>query len=192
MKLPSPFRTVLSKVGDSLRSSIPEYSFIPNQDFKGTDAPSRTNVKPDEGFCPTCGNPIVTRTDVGQTSYHNATTCRLVNLALAEMGASFDQMIRIEVYPDWGPLKGYYSPLDPYTIHVAEEAYSRFPEYIIFHETKHLVDCLRKGWSEEETPDPFARNLCARHGYGCPPGPPNQPVMPQFGGQVGLNSRFTY
>jgi len=193
MKLPSPFRPVLSKLGNSLRSSIPGYRFIPNQPFKASNARQRTTERLDEGFCSTCGNPIMKRTKAGQTTYHNATTCKLVNLALAEMGASFNQMIRIEVYPNSGPLKGYYSPFDPYTIHVAEEAYSRFPEYIIFHETKHLVDCLTKGWSEEDSPDPFARNLCARYGYECPPpGPPNQSMMPQFGQQIGLSSRFAY
>jgi hypothetical protein len=192
MTSPSLFKAVLSKLGDTLRSSIPGYRFIPNQDFKATGVQQPIVEKDEEGFCSTCGKPIVKRNEGGQIAYHNASTCRLVNLALTEMGVSLDQMIRIEVYPDSGPLKGYYSPFDPYTIHVAEEAYSRFPEYIIFHETKHLVDCLTKGWSEEDTPDPFARNLCARYGYGCPPsGPPDQSIMPQFGQQIDLNSRFT-
>lgn len=185
----------MKKVGDSIQSSFPGYRFLRRDDFKDDLSPERRIEKTDQGFCSTCGSPISTGAEGEYSSFHNTATCRLVNLALGEMGASFDQMIRVMVYPNSGPLKGYYSPFEPFTIHVAEEAYSLYPEYIIFHETKHLVDCLTKGWSEEETPDPFARNLCAKYGFRSPPPMPHNP-MPQTsyqpGQQVGLNSTFGY
>lgn len=119
--------------------------------------------------CPSCGSPIVLGTTKGLSWSHNVETCRLVNIALSELGVSVGQFILVDVYSSSGPLKGYYFPADPYTIHVSEEAYSQFPQYIIFHETKHLVDCLTKGLSDENTPDPFARSLCAKYGFRCPP-----------------------
>jgi hypothetical protein len=100
---------------------------------------------------------------------HNVETCRLVNIALAEMGASYAQFIRVSIYHHTGPLKAFYSPSDPYTIHISDQAYSQYPHYTIFHETKHLVDCMTKGWSEEGTPDTFARSLCEKYGFRCPP-----------------------
>jgi len=100
---------------------------------------------------------------------HNPRTCKLLNIVLAELNFTLEQEIRVEIYPGTGPLRGYYSTSDPYAIHISEEAYSRYPEYIIFHETKHLVDCLTKGWSEEGTPDRFARGLCIKYGYDPPP-----------------------
>lgn len=119
--------------------------------------------------CPSCGMSI----EGGETKQmywtHNAETCRLVNLVFLELGVSFDEFIRVEIYPASGPLRGYYTTLNPYTINISDEAYAQFPEYIIFHETKHLVDCLTKGWSEEGTPDQFARFLCLKCGYRCPP-----------------------
>lgn len=123
----------------------------------------------DKTSCPSCGMPIGSYSTDGLSWSHNSETCRLVNIVLAEVGVSFDQFIRVNIYAHFGPLKGYYSPADPLTIHISDQAYSQFPEYIIFHETKHLVDCLTKGWSEEGTPDSFARSLCAKHGFRCPP-----------------------
>jgi len=192
MTFVTALRATLRKLGDSVRSSIPGYRFVPNDDFKPPCAPQRNTEMNGEGFCSTCGSSISRLAESGFTSFHNAVTCRLVNIALSEMGVSFDQMIRVDVYPDSGPLKGYYSSFEPFTIHVAQEAYSLYPEYIIFHETKHLVDCATKGWSEEHTPDPFARDLCAKYGYRCPPYPPHQQVGLQFGQSVGLNSTFTH
>ncbi len=143
------------------------------------DSPQETQQGP--LACPVCGTPIGSSSLHGSVSSHNIHTCRLVNMALAEMGVSYNSPITIDIYSNPGPLKGYYTPTDPFTIHVSEDAYSLFPEYVIFHETKHLVDCMTKGWSEEDTPDPFARILCAKHGYKCPP-PHMQPQWEQFGG----------
>jgi len=192
MTFVTSFRATLRKLGASLHSSTPGYRFIPNHDFTPASTMDRKTSHDEASFCSTCGSPVSRKIDGGLTLSHNTVTCRLVNLALSEMGASFDEMIRVEIYPDSGPLKGYYSPYEPFTIHVAQEAYSLYPEYIIFHETKHLVDCVTKGWSEEETPDPFARNLCSKHGYKCPPpAPTHQQLAPQFGQPVPLNN-FTY
>ncbi len=124
--------------------------------------------------CPCCRMPLVTKTENHLTMSHNVRTCQLVNLALANLGISLDQCVQVRIYPYFGPLKGYYSPANPFTIHISEEMYQLFPEYVIFHETKHLVDCLGKGWSEESSPDPFARELCGRYGFRCPP--PHQSV----------------
>ena len=99
---------------------------------------------------------------------HNPETCRLVNLVLSELGVRIPQTIRINVYPGAGPLRGFYFTGDPYTVHISEDAYSNLREYVIFHETKHLVDCLQFGRSEEVTPDHFARTLCLKYGYRCP------------------------
>jgi hypothetical protein len=103
---------------------------------------------------------------------HNSETCRLVNLVLGELGVSFAHMLRVEIYYGAGPLRGFYFTADPYTIHISEGAYSEYREYIIFHETRHLVDCLTMGQSEEVTPDRFARYLCAKYGYAYPPDNP--------------------
>jgi len=127
--------------------------------------------------CPSCGSPISQTITSGGEISHNSETCRLVNLVLAELGisfGSFGQMIRVEIYPGAGPLRGFYFTADPYTIHISEGAYADYREYIIFHETKHLVDCLTRGHSEEVTPDQFARYLCTKYGYRIPadnPGP---------------------
>jgi len=118
--------------------------------------------------CPSCGAPISHTVTSDETITHNSETCRLVNLVLAELGISFGQMIRVEVYPGAGPLRGFYFTADPYTIHISEGAYSDYREYIIFHETKHLVDCLTRGQSEEVSPDMFARYLCRKYGYRIP------------------------
>jgi len=119
--------------------------------------------------CPTCAAPLAETGDAYEYVRHNPETCRLVNLALFELGVEIRQTVRINIYPGAGPLRGFYFTGDPYTIHVSEEAYARLREYIIFHETKHLVDCLEFGRSEELTPDRFARSLCVKYGYGCPP-----------------------
>lgn len=122
----------------------------------------------DLAACPVCGTRLTPRPTNGAYCFHNPKTCSIVNLALAEMGVTFDHLIRVNIYNHSGPLKGYYFQGDPYTIHIADEAYSQFPEYTMFHETKHMVDCLTKGWSEEVTPDSFARALCAKYGFRCP------------------------
>jgi len=133
----------------------------------------------DEGFkfCPTCGVPVSQDHTQEESVNHNVETCRLVNLVLSELGVSLVQTIRVDIYPGAGPLRGFYFTADPYSIHISEEAYSQMREYIIFHETKHLVDCLTLGRSEEVTPDDFARSLCTRYGYRCPP---ENPVTPWF------------
>jgi len=118
--------------------------------------------------CPTCGNLLSETHALDEVVTHNVDTCRLVNLALSQLGVSLEQTIRVDIYPGAGPLRGFYFTADPYSIHVSEEAYSQLREYIIFHETKHLVDCLTIGRSEEITPDQFARSLCVKYGYRCP------------------------
>lgn len=145
------------------------YSQLVRVDPEQTSEAMELEPPGEHSFCPCCGAPIVQGTSNGLSWSHNVRTCRLVNLALSDLGITLDQSLRVNIYGDTGPMKGYYSVTDPYTIHISEEAYSRYPEYIIFHETKHLVDCLAKGWSEEGTPDPFARSLCAKHGYEAPP-----------------------
>ncbi len=120
---------------------------------------------------------------------HNPQTCRLVNIVLREMGVSLEHQIRVEIYPGTGPLGGFYVTVDPYTIHISDDAYTHFPEYIIFHETKHLVDCLTKGWSEEGTPDGFARALCVKHGYRWPP---PQQTTPMFSMGPGFEGNARY
>jgi len=119
--------------------------------------------------CPTCRVPLSDTRNRYEHVMHNPETCRLVNLALSELGVKIPQTIRINIYPGAGPLRGFYFTGEPYTIHISEEAYSQLREYIIFHETKHLVDCLQFGRSEEVTPDHFARSLCLKYGYRCPP-----------------------
>ena len=119
-------------------------------------------------FCPTCGVPLSETHTQDESVTHNAETCRLVNLVLSELGVSLERTIRVDIYPGAGPLRGFYFTADPYSIHISEEAYSELREYIIFHETKHLVDCLTIGRSEEVTPDHFARALCVKYGYRCP------------------------
>jgi hypothetical protein len=133
--------------------------------------------KADGGFkcCPTCGEPLSETHTVDESVTHDVETCRLVNLVLSELGVSLEQPIRVDIYPGAGPLRGFYFTADPYSIHVSEEAYSQLREYIIFHETKHLVDCLTIGRSEEITPDQFARSLCIKYGYKCPIGDPATP-----------------
>ena len=121
-------------------------------------------------FCPTCGVPLSETHTQEESVTHNAETCWLVNLVLSELGVSLERTIRVDIYPGAGPLSGFYFTADPYSIHISEEAYSQLREYIIFHETKHLVDCLIIGRSEEVTPDHFARSLCIKYGYRCPPG----------------------
>ncbi|MGP8126676.1 MAG: hypothetical protein ACLP9D_02605 [Candidatus Bathyarchaeia archaeon] len=132
------------------------------------------NAKTDVGFklCPTCSVPVSESHPQGEIVTHNVETCRLVNLVLSELGVSVEQTIRVDIYPGAGPLRGFYFTADPYSIHISEEAYSQLREYIIFHETKHLVDCLTIGRSEEITPDHFARSLCIKYGYTCPIGEP--------------------
>jgi hypothetical protein len=121
------------------------------------------------GNCPSCGSPMESGRTGEYAWSHNVQTCRLVNLALAEIGFSLSQPILVNVYAGRGPLKGFYFPADPFTIHISEDAYYLFPEYTVFHETKHLVDCLTKGWSEEASPDPWARSLCLKYGFRYPP-----------------------
>jgi hypothetical protein len=123
----------------------------------------------DAGTCPICSAPIHQTSSEYESLTHNPETCRLVNLVLLELGITIPQTIRVNIYPGAGPLRGFYFTADPYTIHISEDAYTQLREYVIFHETKHLVDCLRFGRSEELTPDRFARSLCLRYGYRCPP-----------------------
>jgi hypothetical protein len=125
--------------------------------------------------CPTCRVPLSEVHTPYESVTHNVETCRLVNLVLSELGVSIEQTVRVDIYPGAGPLRGFYFTADPYTIHVSGEAYAQLREYIIFHETKHLVDCLTIGRSEEITPDRFARSLCGKYGYACPP---ENPVTP--------------
>ena len=127
--------------------------------------------------CPVCATPLSENKNEYELVTHNPETCRLVNIVLSELGVSIPQTIRINIYPGAGPLRGFYFTEDPYTIHVSEEAYAQLREYIIFHETKHLVDCLQFGRSEELTPDPFARSLCLKYGYRCPS---ENSVLPWF------------
>jgi len=126
-------------------------------------------------MCPVCGTLLAQTHDDYESVTHNSETCRLVNLVLSELGVNVPQAIRVNIYPGAGALRGFYFTADPYTINISEEAYSQIREYIIFHETKHLVDCLQFGRSEEVTPDRFARALCQKYGYRCPP---ENPVAP--------------
>jgi hypothetical protein len=119
--------------------------------------------------CPVCASQLSDIKNHNELVTHNPQTCRLVNIVLSELKVSVPQTIRVNIYPGAGPLRGFYFTEDPYTIHISEEAYRQLREYIIFHETKHLVDCLQFGRSEEVTPDRFARSLCVKYGYRCPP-----------------------
>ena len=160
------FQEILTKLKQATRPTTREYGFQSN----GSEIPSRCyqhgNIPE---TCSSCGMPAASSMINGELRTHNPQTCRLVNLVLTEMGVVLEQQIRVEIYPPSGPLKGFYTTSDPHTIHISEQAYSQFPAYIIFHETKHLVDCLTKGWSEEGTPDEFARSLCVKYGYAWPP-----------------------
>lgn len=146
-----------------------KYAFVQRGNLESFHELGGAKQSDDQVACPSCGMPICSYSTEGLSWSHNSETCHLVNIALAEVGVGFDQFIRVSISPHIGPLKGYYSVADPFTIHISDQAYSQFPEYIIFHETKHLVDCLMKGWSEEGTPDSFARSLCAKYGFRCPP-----------------------
>jgi RNA polymerase subunit RPABC4/transcription elongation factor Spt4 len=134
-------------------------------------------VEGETELCPVCGTPLEQTNGDYESVTHNSETCRLVNLVLSELGINVPQAIRVNIYPGAGALRGFYFTADPYTINISEEAYSQIREYIIFHETKHLVDCLQFGRSEEVTPDRFARALCQKYGYRCPP---ENPVSPWF------------
>ena len=127
--------------------------------------------------CPICTTPMSETENGYEHLTHNPETCRLVNIALSELRITIPEAVRINIYPGAGPLRGFYFTGDPYTIHISENAYAQLKEYIIFHETKHLVDCLKFGRSEEVTPDHFARMLCLKYGYRCPP---DDPVGPWF------------
>ena len=127
------------------------------------------HVEPYTHTCPICGVPVTETEGPDELVTHNVESCRLVNLALSELGVRLPQTLRIDIYPSAGSLRGFYFTGDPYTIHISEEAYAQLREYIIFHETKHLVDCLQFGRSEEITPDRFARSLCLKYGFTCPP-----------------------
>jgi hypothetical protein len=133
------------------------------------------HVEPDLKTCPICTVRLSETKDSYERVTHNSETCRLVNLVLSELGVRIPQTVRVNIYPGAGPLRGFYFTWDPYTIHISEEAYAQLREYIIFHETKHLVDCLQFGRSEEVTPDRFARSLCLKYGYKCPPEKPADP-----------------
>ena len=162
------------------------YKFLQNLLQRiGTDLSGRIReetrpLEPAPMFCPSCCTPLTSSLTPEEILTHNPQTCRLVNLVLRETGVELGHQIRVEIYPGTGPLGGFYTTVDPYTIHISDAAYTNFPEYIIFHETKHLVDCLTKGWSEEGTPDNFARTLCAKYGYRWPP--PQQPAPIIFRG----------
>jgi hypothetical protein len=139
------------------------------------ESTEKTNIQANLGAhnhqvnCPCCGLLVESRRTRDRIWRHNVQTCKLVNLALSESGIAVHQLIQVDVYVGHGPLTGYYSLSDPYTIHISEDAYSLFPEYTIFHEIKHMVDCLMKGSSEEGSPDPWARALCIRYGFRYPP-----------------------
>jgi len=164
----NPWLRKILKFGQDTRPPMNQYGF---HSVALEDAhKSREHVQENQlEKCPSCGMPLETGETRQESWTHNAETCRLVNLVFMELGVSFEQFIQVEIYSGSGPLRGYYTTLYPYTIHVSDETYAQFPEYIIFHETKHLVDCLTKGWSEEGTPDQFARSLCLKYGYRCPP-----------------------
>lgn len=153
----------------NLREKSPRYGAVRLNSADTSDRRINQEEHNHLSDCPCCGSPIEWVRKGEQLWSHNVQTCRLVNLALTEIGLSPNQPIRVDVYGGLGPLKGYYSPADPYTIHISEDTYSLFPEYTIFHETKHLVDCLTKGWSEEGSPDPWARLLCMKYGFRYPP-----------------------
>ncbi len=125
--------------------------------------------EPDLKPCPICNVPMSESEDKYGYVTHNPETCRLVNLVLSELGVRIPQTVRVNIYPGAGPLRGFYFTGDPYTVHISEDAYAQLREYVIFHETKHLVDCLQFGRSEEITPDNFALTLCLKYGYRCPP-----------------------
>jgi hypothetical protein len=166
----------MSKLGNFLRKLAQEiqpvrrgYGYFQSTALDAEAEQFESQVHGEQGNCPTCGEPLTSYSSRDQSWAHNTETCRLVNLALSEMGVSFDSPIRIEIYQNAGPLKGYYATVQPLTIHISEDAYRLFPEYMVFHETRHLVDCLTKGWSDENSPDPFARQLCMKYGFRCPP-----------------------
>jgi hypothetical protein len=161
-------RKISQRLAETIRPKMLRYRFQ-SDTLRAIDESRTPEERIEPELCPSCGSPIVPGTAKGLSWCHNVETCRLVNIALSELGVSVGQFILVDVYWSSGPLKGYYSPADPYTIHISEEAYSQFPQYIIFHETKHLVDCLTNGQSEESTPDPFARSLCVKYGFRCPP-----------------------
>ena len=106
--------------------------------------------------CPTCGTPISEASTQEEDVSHNSETCRLVNLVLAELGVSFGHMIRVEIYPGRGHSEGSILRPTPIRFTSPRAQYSEYREYIVFHETKHLVDCLTRGQSEEVTPDRFS------------------------------------
>ncbi len=169
-------KLLLTRIAKKIREPVHMVSRYRSQAPKTFAALNvRNNVTPSE-TCTSCGMLPTSRTTREEIVTHNPHTCMLVNLVLREMRVTMQQRIRIEIYPDFGPLRGFYSTADPYAIHISDQAYSQFPEYIIFHETKHLVDCLTKGWSEEGTPDKFAKDLCSKHGYTWPP--PPQEIVP--------------
>ena len=128
-------------------------------------------------ICPVCATPLSRSRNKFEIVVHNPETCRLVNLVLTELGVAVSQPIRVNIYPGAGSLRGFYFTADPYTINISEEAYAQTPEYIIFHEIKHLVDCIQFGRSDEAAPDRFARSLCQKYGYSCPP---ENPLSPWF------------
>ena len=148
-------------------SSLKYWTVHPNV-TDGVDVLEKHEVREPFVNCPSCGVPIESGRTEQLAWTHNIHTCRLVNIALSEIGVGLHQPILVDVGPFLGPLKGFYTPSDPYTIHISEDAYLQFPEYMIFHETKHLVDCLVRGWSEEDSPDYFSRSLCAKYGFSCP------------------------
>jgi hypothetical protein len=168
----SRLRSIFKNLTQKIRPDMHQYGYMQQAELEMQPEQLGSELHGELGNCPTCGTPLTSYSSRNRSWTHNTETCRLVNLALSEMGVSFDRPIRIEIYQNPGPLKGYYATVDPFTIHISEEAYGLFPEYMVFHETKHLVDCLTKGWSEEGSPDPFARQLCMRHGFRCPPSLP--------------------
>lgn len=172
-------QTIAEMFHRNLRTNFSRYGIERLNPTETADIQVKQETRGHQGNCPCCGLLIESGRMRGQLWRHNVETCKLVNLALSESGISLSQPIRVYVYAGRGPLKGYYALADPYAIHISEDSYSLFREYTIFHEIRHMVDCLRKGWSEEGSPDKWARLLCIKYGFRYPP--PHQHFHLGFG-----------
>jgi hypothetical protein len=91
-----------------------------------------------------------------------------MNLAMSELGFQPRTRINIRIKNDGGPL-GAYTPYEPNTLTIdARVLNSPDLAHVVFHETKHLVDCQRQGYSDEYSPNPFASSLCRKYGLHDP------------------------